>query len=88
MVLRPCRIGDLIHRVVAASRQEVRWAHNLRVCEDLLHKRNAFHPNLLVELRKYHQRVDRPLVAAGIRTVTGAMGCLVIVKNYTGDRWW
>jgi dihydroxyacetone kinase len=23
---------------------------------------------------------------AGIRTVTGPMGCLVIIKNYTGDR--
>jgi dihydroxyacetone kinase len=25
-------------------------------------------------------------ILAGIRTVTGPMGCLLIIKNYTGDR--
>ena len=60
----PCSIGQLVHRVAAASRQEVRWAHNFLVSEDLIHQRNAFLPTLPIELRKHHQRVDRPLVAA------------------------
>ena len=64
--LPSCRIGELIHRVVAASRQEVRWPLYFLVGEDLLHQRNGFHPTLLIELRKHHQRVDRPIVAAGL----------------------